>query len=100
LAVAPLGAEIISEGAPKKATVFLSTRHPAKPWRCRRLLAWVGDAFTGDYGDWRGAASRSLLKAHQRSSQSTTSRNNDVYRRVPANHSVCSGFRGVSDTAL
>jgi hypothetical protein len=32
--------------------------------------------------------------------RSTTSRNNDVRRRVLVNHGVCPGFRGVCDTVL
>jgi len=41
--------------------------------------------------------------AHQHSPTQfplTTSRNNDVHRRVPVNHGVCPGFRGACDTVL
>src|SRR5262245_16383807 len=32
--------------------------------------------------------------------RSTSSRNNDVARRLPVNHDVCPGLRGVCDTVL
>src|SRR3954468_22676316 len=46
------------------------------------------------------AARADAHKIPARHSRSTTSRNIDTRRRVPVNHDVCPGFRGVCDTVL
>src|SRR5262245_13183565 len=52
--------------------------------------AWKLDRFTR-------ADAYQIPPAHLRS---TSSRNNDMQRRVPVNRGLCPGFRGVCDTVL
>src|SRR5215510_263736 len=52
--------------------------------------AWKSDRFTR-------ADAHQIPPTHFRS---TTSRNNDLLRRVPVNHRVDRGFEGVCDTVL